>query len=167
MLQVIVEQKVAIAAYATEYGGIPQLTPNQLNIASKVVAVLGSFEEISMSVSTEEASASLILPFVQALRLTLQKNTDDDRGVLTMKDEMLQSLDKIYKDIKEYEELIIASTLDPRFKNKFFKCSNSVKLMKLLTEKLQTIPNEDSSKEQPAESTQSSESASKLSKTRL
>lgn len=164
MLQVIVEQKVAIAAYATEYGGIPQLTPNQLDIASKVVAVLGSVEEITKSISTEEASVSLIIPFVQALRLTLKKNTDDDRGVLTMKDEMLQSLDKRYEDIEEYEELVIASTLDPRFKNKFFKCSNPVKL---LTEKLQTIPNEDSSKEQPAESTQSSESASKRSKTRL
>ena len=166
MLQVIVEQKVAIAAYTTEYRGIPQQTPNQLDIASKVVAVLGSVEEITKSISTEEASASLIIPFVQALLLTLQKNTDDD-GVLTMKDEMLQSLDKRYEDIEEYEELVIASTLDPRFKNKFFKCSNSVKLMELSTEKLQTIPNEDSSKEQPAESTQSSESASKRSKTRL
>jgi hypothetical protein len=39
MLQRILEQKMALAAYATE-NSTPQLTQNQLNIASKVVQVL-------------------------------------------------------------------------------------------------------------------------------
>jgi len=36
---------MALAAYATEYA-IPQLTPNQLDLTSKVIAALHPIEEI-------------------------------------------------------------------------------------------------------------------------
>ena len=81
MLQVIIEQKMALAAYATEYGDVRQLTTNQLDLAVKVVKVLGCVEEITKSISTEAASVSLIIPFVQAFRLTLEKNDESDRGI--------------------------------------------------------------------------------------
>ena len=56
MLQGVAEQKMALAAYATE-NSIPQLTPNQLDIAGKVIAALSLIEEITKAVS---ASVSLI-----------------------------------------------------------------------------------------------------------
>ena len=79
MLQVILEQKNApvlllehsLAAYATEYGYVQQLTGIQLDFAGKVVKVLGCIE-ITKSVSTEAASTPLIIPFVQALHLALK-----------------------------------------------------------------------------------------------
>ena len=40
MLEAISEQKMALAAYATEYGDIQQLSPNQLDLIGKVVKVL-------------------------------------------------------------------------------------------------------------------------------
>ena len=52
---------MALAAYATEYGDVQQLTGIQLDLAGKVVKVLGCIEEITKSVSTEVASTSLII----------------------------------------------------------------------------------------------------------
>ena len=72
---------MALAAYATEYGDVQKLTDIQLDLARKVGKVLGHIKKITKSVSTEEASTSLIILFVQALRLTLEKNDDSDRGV--------------------------------------------------------------------------------------
>ena len=118
MLQTIKEQKMALAAYATEYA-IPQLTPNQLDLASKVIAALNPIEEITKSVSTDAASASLIIPFIRILRRTLE-NHEDDRGIRTMKGEMLSSLNRHYAAVEGNAPLVLASLLDPRFKDKFF-----------------------------------------------
>ena len=60
MFQVILEQKMALAAYATEYGDVQQLTGIQLDLAKKVVKVRGCIEEVTKSVSTKAASTSLI-----------------------------------------------------------------------------------------------------------
>ena len=133
MLQVIIEQKMALAAYSTEHSDTPQLTTNQLDLAGKVVNVLTSIEEITKSICTDAASVSLIIPFVRALRLTLEKH-DNDSGVHTMKAEMLASLNRRYAGIEKSELLVIATVLDPRFKDKFFTHSidrvNAIDLIK-------------------------------------
>ena len=118
MLQTIKEQKMALAAYATEYD-IPQLTPNQLELTSKVIAALNPIEEIIKSVSTDAASASLIIPFIRILRRTLE-NHEDDCGIRTMKREMLSSLNRRYIGVEANAPLVLATILDPRFKDKFF-----------------------------------------------
>ena len=76
---------MALAAYAIEYEGVQQLTAAQLamDLAGKVVKVLGCVEETTKSISTEAASTSLIIPFIQAFRLTLEKRDDSDRGIRT------------------------------------------------------------------------------------
>ena len=45
----------------------------------KVVKVLSYIEEITKSISCDAASVSLIIPFIQGLCLTLEKNDDSDR----------------------------------------------------------------------------------------
>ena len=66
MLQVLIEQRMALAAYASEYCDIVPLTSVQLNIATKVVKVLGMVEEMTRSICTDAASVSLIIPFIRA-----------------------------------------------------------------------------------------------------
>ena len=56
MLQVILEQKIALAAYATQYGDVQQFTTTQLEPVGKVVKILGCVEEITKSILTEAAS---------------------------------------------------------------------------------------------------------------
>ena len=119
MLESILSQKVALAAYCTEHDGIPSLTSHQYEIIEKVIAVLKPIEDITQSISSDKASASIIIPYVRALRKCWE-NCSDDRGVRTMKKELLDSLNRRFCDVEENETLVIATMLDPCFKDKFF-----------------------------------------------
>lgn len=119
MLQSILKQKVALAAYSAEHD-IPQLTPIQWDLFEKIFAALNPVEEITQSISTEIASVSLIMPFVRAFRKTLE-NHDNDHEIRRMKkNDMLISLNMRYGDVESNEPLVLATLLDPRFKDKFF-----------------------------------------------
>ena len=104
---------MALAAYATEYA-IPQLhvTPNQLDLTSKVIAALHPIEEITKSVSADAASASLIIPFIRIPHRTLEFHKDDC-GIRTMKREMLSSLNRRYIAVEANAPLVLATILDP------------------------------------------------------
>ena len=118
MLQRILEQKMAFAAYATEHM-IIQLNSYQLELVAKIVAALSPIEEVTKSISTDAASISVVLPFVRILSKTLSQHHDDS-GVRTMKNEMKTSLQRRFADAEENEKLLVATILDPRFKEKFF-----------------------------------------------
>ena len=119
MLQTIFEQKMALAAYTTEYGGITMLTPNQIDLTRKLIAALEPVEEITKLISTDAASISVLIPLVKIFQKALGKH-DDDSGIQTMKTEMLTSLERRFDDIEESKLLLIATCLDPRFKDKVF-----------------------------------------------
>ena len=124
MLQSILKQKVALAVYSAEHN-IPQLTPIQWDLFEKIFAALNPVEEITQSISTEIASVSLIIPFVRTFPKTLE-NHDNDHGIRTMKkNDMLISLNTRYGDveIESNEPLVLATLLDPRFKDKFFSAT--------------------------------------------
>ena len=112
MLQSVVEQKMALAAYATEHD-IPLLTSHQLDLADKVIAVLNPVEEIRQMISTETAAVSVIIPVVRGLMKILEKH-NNDADVRTMKGEMLTSLKRRFAEIEDNEALVLATILDPR-----------------------------------------------------
>ena len=120
MLESIIEQKMALAAYNTEHDDIPQLSAHQLDIIDKVITVLKPVEDVTQSISSAEASISIVIPFVKALRRSLEDHSSDDSGVQTMKKEMLSSLNRRFCDIENTETLALATLLDPCFKDKFF-----------------------------------------------
>ena len=69
----------------------PPTDSNQLDIVGKVITALSPIEEITKVVSANAASVSLIIQFVWMLSKTMEKR-QDDKGVQTMKSEMLASL---------------------------------------------------------------------------
>ena len=82
---------MALGAYSSDPShNITQLTANQLNIVSKTILALDPIEQITKSISTQQVSASLIIPFIGALRKTLE-NHENDQGVQSMKEHMLKS----------------------------------------------------------------------------
>ena len=91
MLESIAEQKMELAAYAAECSDIPQLSAHQLSIIDKVIKLLRSIKDITQTISSDNASASLVIPYVRVLHKTWE-TIDDDCGVQTMKEEMLSSL---------------------------------------------------------------------------
>ena len=76
MIKSVIEQKMSLAAYATETG-IVTLLPTQLDLAEKIVAALSPVEELTKSISADCASVSVIIPFVKMLCKTLQKHHND------------------------------------------------------------------------------------------
>ena len=118
MIKSVIEQKMSLAAYVTETG-IVTLSPTQLDLAEKIVAALSPIEELTKSISAHCASVSLVIPFIKMLSKTLQKHHNDS-GVRTMKSEMLCSLNRRFCDIGDNQHLVLASLLDPCFKNRFF-----------------------------------------------
>ena len=77
MLESIYEQKMALAAYATEHGGITMLNHNQLDIARKIISALKPVEEITKIISTSSACISAIIPLIKILEKALNKHEDD------------------------------------------------------------------------------------------
>ena len=110
---------MALAACTTENDDIPKLSSHQLEIIDKVIVVLKPVEDITKSISSEEASVSIIVPYVRALKRSWE-NCSNDTGVQTMKKEMLASLNRRFSDIESNETLVLATILDPCFKDKFF-----------------------------------------------
>ena len=156
MVESILEQKMALAAYAAE-NNIPQLTPNQLEIARKMVLVLSPVEEITQSISKETATLSVVIPNIRALLRSWEKQ-EDDLGIRTMKEEMVKSLKSRFAGVEENMLLSIATLLDPRFKDKFFG-SNIIKttVKEMLEEEVQKIIDNDRS--HPSQSQESQRSS--------
>lgn len=152
MMNRILEQKMAIAVYATEKSVI-QLTSHQLDLAAKVVAALSPIEEVTKSISADAAAISVIIPFVKLLSKTLNDH-QDDRGIRTMKSEMDLSLKRRFEEIEDNEKLTVATLVDPRFKDKFFSGPAVVeKVKKLVRDLIKSVEESShhSEEEPPAE----------------
>ena len=123
MIQSIIEQKMAVAVYATD-GSIPVLSSSQLDIAAKVINILSPIEEITRNISAEAASISQVIPLVRVLTKVLEKEVEDT-GVHSMKNKMLNSLRSRFNDIKDKNFLVLATLLDPRYKDTFFSSGST------------------------------------------
>jgi len=118
MVQSIAEHKMAIAAYRSE-NAIRLLNSTQFDLANKIVNVLEPIEEITKSISEDLAYISLVIPLIRALNKTFEQN-EEDHDVCTMKSKMLKSLGRRFAAIKEKKVLVMATIIDPHFKDKFF-----------------------------------------------
>ena len=67
----------------------------------------------------------MVIPFVRVLLRSWEKE-DDDRGIQTMKEQMIHSLNLRFAGIEDNQLLSLATLTDPRFKDRFFG-SNIVK----------------------------------------
>ena len=119
------------------------LNQTQLNLAIKVIKVLEPIEEITKSISEELACISVIIPLIRILTKTFGQN-DEDHGVHRMKAEMLQSTERWFADVKKEELFLLATIMDPHFKNNFFSGAvNQQSAKKMLLDKYMKIRKND------------------------
>jgi len=141
LIQSIVEQKMAIAAYGTD-GSIPVLIASQLDIAAKVINILKPIEEITKNISAEATSISQVIPLVRALSKVLEEEVEDT-GIHSMKSKMLSwlCLCSRFDDVEDQDFLVLATLLDPQYKDRFFSSRSSHQFCKslLVGEYLHTI----------------------------
>ena len=73
---------------------------------------------LSQAISKQTATLSLVVPFIRVLLKSWEK--EDDDGIRTMKDKMIQSLKSRFAGIEDNQLLSVATLIDPRFKDCFF-----------------------------------------------
>ena len=90
-------------------------------LAEKVVKVLKPFEEATVAVSSEGASATLAIPIVNSLtHFLMDTNEDDNESIPMMKRKMLSSLITHFACMETNKLYVLTTMLDPRFKVKVF-----------------------------------------------
>ena len=115
MLDSIYEQKMALAAYATEHGGITMLNSHQLEVVQKLISLLKPIEELEVTKMIFSMHFSC-----DTIGEDFGENVKQTPGIRTMKSEMLTSLECRFNNIEQIEKLCVATILDPQFKHHFF-----------------------------------------------
>ncbi|KAK7913512.1 hypothetical protein WMY93_013723 [Mugilogobius chulae] len=118
MIARMLEQKRAITAYSSDYGHFVSPTPNEWDLAGKLVETLMPLEEITLEMSKSDSSVSCIIPSVGVLKTLLQSEGPNTVGIQTVRKTMLESLDKRFSKINEAKEVVLACLLDPRYKHR-------------------------------------------------
>ena len=129
MLQRLLEQRVALTAANAELNVPAELRNSQWTLADKVVKLLQIFEEATREVCGNYSSAALVIPIVNSIYRALEV-LKDDRGIMSMKREMLQSLKQWYDGMESNSFYCLATVLDPRFKLLVFSSTSSVAFCK-------------------------------------
>ena len=105
-------------------GKVIKFSASNMKLMRTVINILGGFKEATLQLSKASACASEYIPTVTVLMKTLEpSNTDSDQGVKDLKRRLHANfqlrMDKM--KIEEKEILALATLLDPRYKNNFFR----------------------------------------------
>ena len=129
LLDRLVEQRRAISFYDTDFELPEKLNSNEWQLAEKVVKLLEPMQRITKELSAKRAVISEVIPFLEILKSELNEESGDTqkkfRGILSTKEELLESLKSRFSHVYKEDNYIIATLLDPRFKASFFDSATS------------------------------------------
>ncbi|XP_067283555.1 zinc finger BED domain-containing protein 4-like [Pseudorasbora parva] len=125
--------------YVSEHELPNYLTAHQWALMEKTVAILAPFEELTKKVSSYDALASDVIPAVTVLVRLLNRETDEDQGVKTMKATLLAAVKKRFSDVETNPLYFISTILDPRYKDRFFSNNTAPEAKLHLKQELQMM----------------------------
>ena len=137
MMERIKEQKMALVTYAAD-NDIPTLTQHQWSLVDKVVALLDPFEQVTKQLCNDDSTLADVIPTVTALRMTLS-SMHDASGVDSMKDELLSEIKRRFENIEKEHLLVVATLVDPRYKDRLLSAENKVRAAEALTHEVQQL----------------------------
>ena len=85
--------------YDADFGLIEQLNSNEWQQAEKIVKLLEPVQRVTKELSAKEAMLSQVIPFIEILKMELDSTGDDDRGIISTKEEMLKSLKSPFEHV--------------------------------------------------------------------
>ncbi|XP_063762422.1 zinc finger BED domain-containing protein 4-like [Eleginops maclovinus] len=149
MIDSLVHCKRALQAYVSDSdSNLPvTLTGNQWSLLEKTATVLKPFQELTAQVSAASATAADVIPFVRVLTRFLDSESEEHRGIQTMKATLLDAVHTRFDHVETEPLYAVATMLDPRYKDKFLTATNldqakealKVEVMKMEQE-LKTMP---------------------------
>ncbi|KAG7479494.1 zinc finger BED domain-containing protein 4-like [Solea senegalensis] len=127
MVESLLEQKRSISAYGADHDLPVTLTANQWALLEKTITVLAPFEELTRQISSSTSSAAEVIPSVTVLKRLLARENEGDTGIKTMKTILLEAVQRRFKTIENEPLYAVATLLDLRFKDRYFKGADSIK----------------------------------------
>lgn len=137
MLQSLIEQKQVLGV--SEHELPDYLTAHQWALMEKTVAILAPFKELTRKASSYDALASDVIPAVTVVVRLLNRETDEDHGVKTMKATLLAAVKKRFRDVETNPLYFISTILDPRYKDRFFSNNTAPEAKLHLKQELQMM----------------------------
>ena len=129
LLDHLVEQRRAISLYDSDFELPDRLSSNVWQLAEKIVSLFEPMQRITKELSARGAVISEVIPFSEILKTELGEESSDTqekfRGILSTKDELLESLNSRFNHVYIEDKYIIATLLDPRFKGSFCDTTTS------------------------------------------
>ncbi|XP_077083328.1 zinc finger BED domain-containing protein 4-like [Siphateles boraxobius] len=148
MMSSLIAQKRALGAYGAEYELPALFSAYQWGLIENAVTLLAPFEELTREVSSHKATTSDVIPSVEALKRLLNKSLSTDSGVKTTKATLLEAVKQRFNSIYTEPLYVVATILDPRYKDCFFDQATKQRATEMLLRQLNkmTAP-EDAEKE--------------------
>lgn len=155
MLDRLIEQKRAVSVYVAEcdekYNKALSMTTSQWALATRIVAILQPFDQLTKEISCNNSCFSMILPAVQAILLYLQKDVSDE-GIKKTISELIASLLRRFSGFYENSIYAVSAGLDPRFKLRFLNPVQQVQAKTdIMTATLLCQPTSSTATAQPSE----------------
>lgn len=121
MLERLLEQKAAVAVYASNHANVTALNANQWKLAENVVKILKPFEKATKECSKDKECVSMIIPRVKMLLMKLDNLSEEVSGVGTTIDTLKESLTTRFAEAEDNKHAVLATVLDPRYRVAFFR----------------------------------------------
>lgn len=130
MVERLVKLKRSIQLYMSDHNNLPTITANEWQLCEPFLHILKPFFELTKEMSAEHSILSSIIPNIATLELFLSKVGQGDRGMQSTRESLLQALRKRFfstgngssdLNIVTNKHYITATSIDPRYKNHFFK----------------------------------------------
>lgn len=122
MIERLLKIKHSITLYAKNHN-IPPFSAKEWSSLSKLVEILKPIEEITRKLSDKKTCISSVIPFIDALKHTLQiekEKPDTNLCFMNVIKELIEDINSKFGDLSSNSVYTLATFLDPRFKLKFF-----------------------------------------------
>lgn len=121
----------------------------QWGLIENAVTLLGLLEELTRKISSHTATASDVIPSVEALKRLLNKSLSTDSRVKTRKATLLEAVKHWFNCIYTEPLYFLATILDPKYKDRFFDQATKQRVTEMLLSQLNkmTAPENSTEKE--------------------
>lgn len=137
----------------SETDSMQHIHDQRWTLMEDILSVLRPFEELTREMSAENACISTVLPAVMTLKRFIHNETDN-RGIKQMETRMLTSLQDRFEGLEGNAVLVVATSLDPRYKTKFWLNDTQQCRSKLLVQEAVALISESDISERPTTSEQ-------------
>jgi hypothetical protein len=96
MMERMVKLKRSIQLYVSDHNRLPTITANEWQLSERFLLILKPFFYLAKEMSAGYSILSSLIPNIVTLELFLSKIGQDDQGVQTTQESLLQALRKLF-----------------------------------------------------------------------